>query len=222
MDRPVHVERVSDRHLRIVVGDSIGIDVSRSVHALNAALAAMDLPGRVAQWPGYAELVIEFLPGVDLTPIQEEVLRRSSTLDLASAEASRAQSTVAIPIDFSADAAPDLAICAQHSGLDVHTWQERFLGSDFTVAIIGFQPGFPYLIGLDPQLAMPRRSTPRPRVPAGSVAIGGAQAGIYPAPSPGGWHLIGRTASALFAPDRAPACLLAPGQTVRFVADITR
>lgn len=217
MDRPVHVERVSDRHLRLVVGDAIDVAVSRAVHRLDTFLAAMDLPGRTAQWPGYAELVIEFSPGVDLITIRDVVMRRLTAMDLASTAASATGTPVMIPIDFSPKAAPDLDSCAQHAGVDVQSWQARFLDCEFTVAIIGFQPGFPYLIGLDPLLAMPRRSTPRPRVPAGSVAIGGAQAGIYPAPSPGGWHLIGRTSRVLFSPERVPACLLAPGQRVRFV-----
>jgi KipI family sensor histidine kinase inhibitor len=85
------------------------------------------------------------------------------------------------------------------------------------VALLGFAPGFPYLLGLDPSLAMPRRTTPRLRVPAGSVAIGGAQAGIYPAELPGGWHLIGRTPLRLFDPAREPPCLLGVGDRVRFV-----
>ena len=84
--------------------------------------------------------------------------------------------------------------------------------------MIGFAPGFPYLSGLDPALALPRLATPRTRVPAGSVAIGGAQTGIYPRESPGGWRLLGRTPLRLFDPQRDPPSLLAPGDRVRFVA----
>jgi KipI family sensor histidine kinase inhibitor len=84
--------------------------------------------------------------------------------------------------------------------------------------MLGFAPGFPYLLGLDPALQVPRRANPRTRVPAGSVAIGGAQTGIYPRELPGGWHLIGRTPRVLFDPAREPPCLLAPGNHVRFRA----
>ena len=80
--------------------------------------------------------------------------------------------------------------------------------------MIGFAPGFPYLSGLDPSLALPRLATPRTRVPAGSVAIGGAQTGIYPRESPGGWRLLGRTPLRLFDPQRASPSLLAPGDRV--------
>ena len=83
--------------------------------------------------------------------------------------------------------------------------------------MLGFAPGFPYLLGLDPRLATPRLATPRSQVPAGSVAIGGAQAGLYPRPGPGGWNLIGRTDAVLFDPARESPALLAPGDRVRFL-----
>jgi KipI family sensor histidine kinase inhibitor len=84
--------------------------------------------------------------------------------------------------------------------------------------MLGFAPGFPYLLGLDATLHAARRANPRTRVPAGSVAIGGAQTGIYPTELPGGWQLIGRTPSVLFDAQRTPASLLAPGDRVRFRA----
>jgi KipI family sensor histidine kinase inhibitor len=84
--------------------------------------------------------------------------------------------------------------------------------------MLGFAPGFPYLLGMDPRLAMPRLPTPRARVAAGSVGIGGAQTGIYPRSGPGGWRLIGRTTMTLFDAAREPPATLAPGDRVRFVA----
>jgi KipI family sensor histidine kinase inhibitor len=82
--------------------------------------------------------------------------------------------------------------------------------------MLGFAPGFPYLLGLDPALQLPRRAEPRLRVPRGSVAIGGAQTGIYPRELPGGWHLVGRTPLSLFDAAGDPPCLLAPGDEVHF------
>ena len=82
--------------------------------------------------------------------------------------------------------------------------------------MLGFAPGFPYLIGLDPRLHCPRHATPRHQVPAGSVGIAGAQTGIYPHPGPGGWQLIGHTHSPLFDPHSASPSLLLPGDRVRF------
>ncbi|HTZ55101.1 MAG TPA: 5-oxoprolinase subunit PxpB [Candidatus Acidoferrum sp.] len=89
---------------------------------------------------------------------------------------------------------------------------------NYIVAFVGFLPGFAYLDGLDTRLHLPRRTQPRTRVPAGSVAIAGAQSGIYPFDSPGGWHIIGKTAVHMFDPGREPAALLQPGDAVRFVA----
>ena len=94
----------------------------------------------------------------------------------------------------------------------------RHTAATYTVAMLGFAPGFPYLFGLDPALHIARRASPRTRVPAGSVAIGGAQTGIYPTELPGGWQLIGRTPLVLFEPARDPPSLLMPGDRVRFVA----
>ena len=86
----------------------------------------------------------------------------------------------------------------------------------YTVAFCGFAPGFAYLTGLPAALRLPRRATPRPRVPAGSVAIAGELSAVYPTASPGGWHLLGRTDVALFDVDRDPPALLTPGTIVRF------
>ena len=91
------------------------------------------------------------------------------------------------------------------------------LQTPFTVAFCGFAPGFGYLTGLPAHLQLPRHPTPRPRVPAGSVATAGPYVGIYPRETPGGWWLLGRTRITLFDPDRQPPALLSPGTVVRFV-----
>jgi KipI family sensor histidine kinase inhibitor len=111
----------------------------------------------------------------------------------------------------------DLTEVAERLGLEVAEVVARHAAPIYTVACLGFSRGFPYLDGLDPVLRLPRRDTPRARVPAGSVAIAAEQAGIYPQTSPGGWHLLGRTDVPLFEPDRDPPALLAPGDRVRFV-----
>jgi KipI family sensor histidine kinase inhibitor len=104
------------------------------------------------------------------------------------------------------------------TGLDRDEVVARHTAVDLVVAFLGFTPGFPYLVGLDPALHVPRRPTPRTRVPAGAVGLAGAQTGVYPRSSPGGWQLIGRTTAVLFDPGREPPALLAPGDRVRFVA----
>ncbi|WP_313654617.1 5-oxoprolinase subunit PxpB [Pantoea sp.] len=124
---------------------------------------------------------------------------------------------VAIPVIYGGEAGPDLAVVAEQARLTPGQVVELHSSSEYVVFFIGFQPGFPYLGGLDPRLHTPRRAEPRISVPAGSVGIGGSQTGVYPLASPGGWQLIGQTRTALFDPQRQPPVLLRPGDRVRFV-----
>lgn len=121
-----------------------------------------------------------------------------------------------IPVIYGGDSGPDLDAVAAHAGMSREAVIECHTAAEYRVAMLGFAPGYPYLLGLDPALHTPRRANPRTRVPAGSVAIGGAQTGIYPRELPGGWQIIGRTPLELFDAARAPPALLAPGQRVRF------
>lgn len=109
----------------------------------------------------------------------------------------------------------DLADVAALTGLTVDEVAARHAAPTYTVAFVGFSPGFAYLAGLDPALAVPRLATPRAAVPAGAVAIGGVQTGIYPQRTPGGWRIVGHTDTVLFDPAREPPALLAAGTAVR-------
>ncbi len=111
---------------------------------------------------------------------------------------------------------PDLASLAEAAGLGVDEVVERHTAVEYTVACLGFTAGFAYLEGLDPALQVPRRASPRARVPAGSVAVAGAQTGVYPRAAPGGWHLLGTTDAVLFDEAADPPASLAPGDRVRF------
>ena len=122
-----------------------------------------------------------------------------------------------IPVVYGGAAGPDLGEVARHAGLSEKQVVELHSAIEYVVWFLGFQPGFPYLGGLPEQLATPRRAEPRLQVPAGSVGIGGAQTGIYPLVSPGGWQLIGHTSLPLFDAKRDEPVLLRPGDTVRFV-----
>lgn len=122
-----------------------------------------------------------------------------------------------IGVEYGGAAGPDLAALAALAGMDAAAYINSHAAVEYIVAFLGFQPGFPYLRGLPPALHAPRRASPRVRVAAGSVAIGGTYAGVYPASGPGGWQIIGRTASVLFDPQRAAPALLMPGDRVRFV-----
>ncbi|MDG4807035.1 allophanate hydrolase subunit 1 [Micromonospora sp. WMMD1120] len=120
----------------------------------------------------------------------------------------------AVPVVFDG---PDLVSVADHWKVDVPAVLRRLTSTPFRVAFCGFAPGFPYLTGLPAELALPRLATPRPRVPAGSVALAGPYAGIYPSASPGGWLLVGRTELVLFDVHADPPARLGPGTSVRMV-----
>jgi len=122
-----------------------------------------------------------------------------------------------VPVSYGGEAGVDLAELAAAAGLSEQQFADRHSGARYSVAFLGFSPGFPYLFGLPKELAAPRLASPRTSVPAGSVAIGGPWSGIYPAAGPGGWRLIGRTPLSLFDPAAEPPAALRPGDEVRFV-----
>jgi len=128
---------------------------------------------------------------------------------------------VEIPVCYDPEFAPDIDDIARHSQLSATEIVDLHSTNQYRVACIGFVSGFTFLAGLPKNLATPRRDVPRKEIPAGSVGIGGAQTGIYPLRSPGGWNLIGRTPLKLFDPTKDPPTLLCPGDRVRFRA-ITR
>ena len=112
---------------------------------------------------------------------------------------------------------PDLAFVAARTGLSVAEVTQLHSGGEYRAAFCGFAPGFAYLTGLAAVLQLPRRSDPRAKVPPGSVAIAAGFTGVYPTASPGGWHLLGRTETAMWDPERARPAHIAPGDQVRFV-----
>lgn len=122
-----------------------------------------------------------------------------------------------IPIVYGGVSGPDLKAMARRAGMSEPDYANKHAAAEYIVAFLGFQPGFPYLRGLPNAMHAPRRASPRVRVAAGSVAVGGAYTGIYPADGPGGWQIIGRTPAELFDPRRSAPALMMPGDRVRFV-----
>ena len=147
-----------------------------------------------------------------LTQKIKDVLAHRSSRKLTLPE----RDLVEIPVCYAADLALDLEEVARHGQLKIDEVIRRHSAAEYRVQCVGFTPGFPFLSGLAVELSTPRRASPRSRVPAGSVAIGGAQTGIYPLQSPGGWNIIGRTPLALFDVQRDPPVLLQAGDRLRF------
>jgi KipI family sensor histidine kinase inhibitor len=202
--------------LSVELGEGIDARVNTRVHQL-AAEARRQLAGLALELvPAYRSLLFLFDP----LQVGRRELRRlieSILQTLPNPPPPLQGRTVEIPVCYGAAHGPDLAAVAAHAGLSEAEAIALHAGATYRVCLLGFTPGFPYLGGMPERLALPRLTTPRPRVPAGSVGIAAAQTGIYPLESPGGWRLIGRTALRLFDPGAARPFLLSPGDAVRFV-----
>jgi KipI family sensor histidine kinase inhibitor len=208
------VEPLGDCALLIQLGERIDAELSARTIALADALRTARLSGVLDVAPAYASVCVRYDP---MTNARERLVIAIATfVEKAITATAATQALVEIPVCYGGDFGPDLDDIARHGQLDARDVIARHIAAEYRVAMLGFAPGFPYLLGLDPALHVPRRASPRTRVPAGSVAIGGAQTGIYPRELPGGWNLIGRTPLNLFDSEREPPALLAPGVRVRF------
>lgn len=215
---PRIIEPLGDSCLVVRFGTTIAPATSGSVAV--AARAAAALPGVVDVVPTFTTVAVLFDPcRTDADRLGAELL---TILAAPEAAATSSEDVVEIPIVYGGADGPDLSAVAASVGLTPEEVVRLHAATDHVVGMIGFAPGFPYLLGLPEALAIPRRSTPRTSVPAGSVAIAERQTGIYPRTSPGGWHVIGRTSRSLFDPGRSPPALLRAGDIVRFVPVVAR
>ena len=192
-----------------------GVDPALSDRVLAAAerLAAAPPAGVLDVVPGYDALLVAYDP-LRVAPAAVEAWLAGA---LAEAPAAPPGHRVEIPVCYDPALAPDLEPLAAEKGLSVAELVALHTAPDYRCYLLGFRPGFPFLRGLDPRLVAPRLASPRPRVPAGAVGIGGGQTGVYPVDSPGGWRLIGKTPLRLFDPARPVPFLVRAGDTVRFV-----
>ncbi len=199
---PVRVLPYGDRALLVELPDLA------TVAAMRAALERRPLAGQRGQVPAARTVLVV----LDRPPAETDAATlRRLPLDAAAATGSARVVDLAVVFD-----GPDLAEVAVLTGRSVAMLVEALTTTELTVAFGGFAPGFAYLTGLPSELLVPRRETPRTRVPAGAVGLAGPFAGAYPRASPGGWQLVGRTDAVLFDVDRDPPALLVPGLRVRF------
>jgi KipI family sensor histidine kinase inhibitor len=181
-----------------------------AVLGLHAALRSEAPAGVLELVPAARTLLVTFDPGATDAPALGEALRAVEFSPGAPASGER----VEIPVTYDGE---DLDAVASHAGLSPGEVVERHAGGEYVVAFCGFAPGFAYLTGLDERLHVPRRESPRTRVPAGAVAVADVFTAVYPRVSPGGWQLIGRTDEPLWDVERDPPARLVPGTRVRFV-----
>lgn len=200
-----------DGALLVEYPDASDDAANQAATALARDLAQRNPSGLLEAIPGARTLLLLFDPLVFARGSLEPLL--SSPPDRAVAEPPR---TVRIPVCYGGELGPDLEELSRMLGISSSELSRKHRDSAYRVAFIGFAPGFPYLIGLPPELHAPRLASPRTRVPAGSVGIGGPYTGIYPSDTPGGWRLIGNAPVRLFDPFRSPPSLLLPGDRVAF------
>jgi inhibitor of KinA len=212
------LEPHGDDAILVRFGDSIAPTRNRRVHGAAAAVrAARD---RGEPWatpiPSYASLLAGYdarrLDFAGAASALEALLAVADETDLDTAKP-----PFEIPVHYGGDDGPDLDAVAQRTGLTPGQVVALHSSVVYRAYLLGFAPGFAYLGELAAQLELPRRDTPRQRVPAGSVAIAGRQTAVYPLATPGGWHLIGRTELLMWDPSRQPPALITAGRSVRFL-----
>lgn len=205
---------LGDRAIVVNFGDYIDEPTFDRVRELAQRLEQSAVVGMIEYVPAYTSVTIYYDPLLVALPEFCSVIERMLA-DGGSTPPAPTR-TVEIPVCYGGEFGPDLDFVAQHTGLSTEQVVALHCAAVYRVHMLGFAPGFPYLGGMSPRIAAPRRSTPRLKVPAGSVGIAGSQTGIYSLETPGGWQIIGRTPLALFRPNENPPTLLSPGDMVRF------
>lgn len=203
-----------DCAVTVVFPQEISPAVNAAVCGFAARFSQMGLPGISELVPTYSAVTIHFDPILlDMDKLEAAIHQAAEAQD----EAAGAEGeTVVIPVVYGGEYGPDLENVCAHNGLTPDEVIAIHSGREYLIYMLGFTPGFPYMGGMDERIATPRLKTPRTAIPAGSVGIAGAQTGVYPIQSPGGWQLIGRTPYKLFDMDRAEPFLLKAGQKVIF------
>jgi KipI family sensor histidine kinase inhibitor len=204
----------SDSSLLVILGDAMSLDNHEQVMSLFLALQRLNDPRIRNLHPAYASVMIDFDPlrlsHGDAASLVENLAREGQP------QYERPVKVVAIPVCYDLEFGPDLQEVANHAKIPAREVIRLHSSATYRVHFLGFTPGFPYLGGLPEALHVPRLATPRKHVPAGTVAIAGSQAGVYPVDSPGGWRLIGRTPVCIFDPNAMRPTCLEPGDLVKF------
>jgi KipI family sensor histidine kinase inhibitor len=206
---------LGDSALLVQLGDKIDSAINQRVHALNELLQVHSIAGIIETVPAYCTLLIHYNPLIltfnqvtswvrdNLTQVDDSLNRKPRQLE--------------VPTRYGGASGPDLEAVAVSKGMSAADIVRIHSEREYTIYMMGFTPGFPYLGTLDERLIMPRMDAPRTLVRAGSVAIVGSQTGIYPLDSPGGWHLIGWSSLRLFDPASNSPFLFAPGDIIKFI-----
>jgi inhibitor of KinA len=215
---------LGDNALTVEFGSEISFDLNQKAIALSNYFKQDPFKGFIETVPAYASTTIFY----DLIEVRRQYPNFQTAFEAVKTFAERTLEqlndasdlegrSIEIPVDFSERNALDLARIAESAQLTPQQVIDIFTSKNYRVFMLGFLPGFSYMGEVDERIAVPRRESPRTKVPKGSVGIAGRQTGIYSLESPGGWQIIGRTDVELFSPVSDPPCFLQPGDTVRFI-----
>ncbi|MGC9356647.1 MAG: 5-oxoprolinase subunit PxpB [Anaerolineae bacterium] len=206
---------VGEAAFTVEFGDRVDPALVARVHALDAMLTSAPPRGFVEAVPTYRALLVRYEPHLtDAAALRADLAARLDVLDEVPQPEGR---LVEIPVRYGGEHGPDLETVAEYHQLTSTEVVRLHTAPTYRVAMLGFAPGFAYLLGLDPRLATPRLSVPRTRVPAGSVGIAGEQTGVYALSTPGGWRVLGHTELPLFDSEREDPFTLRAGDRVRFL-----
>ena len=203
-----------DTSLSVEFGNEISQAINTQIRAFSIALQNSKIPGIVELVPTYRSLMIHYDPGVILCDALVKRLRGLlGQLDKIEIPPSQ---VLEVPVLYGGEMGPDLDFVAQHSGKTPEEVIQIHTSTEYLIYMLGFTPGFTYLGGMSEEIATPRLKQPRVKIPAGSVGIAGAQTGVYPIDSPGGWQLIGRTPVRMYDAGREIPILPKAGEYIKF------
>lgn len=205
---------MGDRALLVELGDGISPLINKKVRELFLAIERHEIEGVMELVPAYRSLLITYDPlKITLPGLKESINHLKETMDRTQIPEPR---TLKIPVVYGGEYGPDLQWVARYHQITPEEAIRLHTASTYRVYMIGFTPGFAYMGELPDTIATPRKETPRTSVPRGSVGIAQSQTGVYPAESPGGWQIIGRTPLRLFDPAKWPPTPLEMGDLVKF------
>ncbi|ADM36481.1 5-oxoprolinase subunit PxpB [Bacillus spizizenii ATCC 6633 = JCM 2499] len=225
MTEQFQIELLGDSAMMIRFGEEINEQVNGLVHAAAAYIEEQPFPGFIECIPAFTSLTVFYdmyevykhLPQGISSPFEKVKRDVEGRLKEIAIDYENNRRIVEIPVCYGGEFGPDLEEVAKINQLSTEEVIDIHTSGEYVVYMLGFAPGFPFLGGMSKRIAAPRKSSPRPSIPAGSVGIAGMQTGVYPISTPGGWQLIGKTPLALFRPQENPPTLLRAGDIVKFV-----
>lgn len=203
-----------DCAVTVAFAQEIREDTNRKIRYLAKKLQNAGIHGLQETVPTYCSLTVYYEPLVlSRRKLEHQILHFLAAYQPDTAEKNR---IFQIPVCYEGEFAPDMEDVCRLTGLSREQVIALHSSVDYLIYMLGFLPGFPYLGGMDPRLEVPRLDSPRTRIPAGAVGIGGKQTGVYPLASPGGWRLIGRTPAVIYDPNREKPIVYEAGDYIRF------